>query len=111
LAGRAFSWHDDTNSPLVAVVNREFANKVLGTITDAIGRHFKMRDGTRVQVVALVEDGKYVSLTESPQPAMFLPLLQSPASWTWLAVRSNREQQQLAAAVRSVLRDIDPGWF
>jgi ABC-type antimicrobial peptide transport system permease subunit len=76
---------------------------------DAIGRHFKMRDGTRVQVVALVEDGKYVSLTESPQPAMFLPLLQSPASWTWLAVRSNRDQQQLAAAVRSVLRDIDPG--
>jgi ABC-type antimicrobial peptide transport system permease subunit len=40
---------------------------------------------------------------------MFLPLLQSPASWTWLAVRSNSDQQQLAAAVRSVLRDIDPG--
>jgi ABC-type antimicrobial peptide transport system permease subunit len=76
---------------------------------DAIGRHFKMRDGTRVQVVGLVEDGKYVSLTESPQPAMFLPLLQSPASWTWLVVRSSRDPQQLAAAMRSVLRDIDPG--
>jgi predicted permease len=109
LAGRAFSWHDDTNAPLVAVVNREFANKVMGTTPDAIGRHFKMRDGTRVQVVGLVEDGKYVSLTESPQPAMFLPLLQSPASWTWLVVRSSRDPQQLAAAMRSVLRDIDPG--
>jgi len=40
---------------------------------------------------------------------MFLPLLQSPASWTWLVVRSNRDPQQLAAAMRSVLRDIDPG--
>jgi predicted permease len=109
LAGRAFTWHDDTNAPRVAVVNPEFANKILGSIPDAVGRYFKMRDGTRVRVVGLVEDGKYKNLTEEQQPAMFLPLLQSPASWTWLLVRSSRDPQQLAAAMRSVLRDIDPG--
>jgi predicted permease len=109
LAGRAFSWHDDTNAPRVAVVNREFASKILGSIPDAVGRHFKLRDGTRVQVVGLVEDGKYMSLTESQQPAMFLPLLQSPSTWIYLAVRSSRDPQQLAAAMRSVLRDVDPG--
>ncbi len=109
LAGRAFSWHDDTNAPRVAVVNREFASKILGSVPDAVGRYFKLRDGTRVRVVGLVEDGKYVSLTEDQQPAMFLPLLQSPASWIWLVVRSSRDPQQLAAAMRSVLRDIDPG--
>jgi hypothetical protein len=109
LAGRAFSWHDDTNAPRVAVVNREFASKILGSIPDAVGRYFKRRDGTRVRVVGLVEDGKYVNLTENPQPAMFFPLLQSPASWTWLVVRSSRDPQQLAAAMRSVLRGIDPG--
>ena len=109
LAGRAFSWHDDTNAPRVAVVNPEFASKILGSIPDAIGRYFKMRDGTRVRVVGLVEDGKYKNLTEDQQPAMFLPLLQSPASWTWLVVRSSRDPQELAVAMRSVLRDIDPG--
>jgi predicted permease len=109
LAGRAFSWHDDTNAPRVAVVNREFASKILGSIPDAVGRYFKLRDGTRVQVVGLVEDGKYMSLTESQQPAMFLPLLQSPASWIYLVIRSSRDPQQLAAAMRSVLREIDPG--
>jgi predicted permease len=109
LAGRAFTWHDDTNSPLVAVVNREFASKILGSVPDAVGRYFKLRDGTRVRVVGLVEDGKYVNLTEDQKPAMFLPLLQSPASWIWLVVRSSRDPQQLAAAMRSVLRDIDPG--
>jgi predicted permease len=109
LAGRAFSWHDDTSAPRVAVVNPEFASKILGSIPDAIGRYFKMRDGTRVRVVGLVEDGKYKNLTEDQQPAMFLPLLQSPASWTWLVVRSSRDPQELAAAMRSVLRDIDPG--
>jgi len=109
LAGRAFSWHDDTNAPRVAVVNREFASKILGSVPDAVGRYFKLRDGTRVRVVGLVEDGKYVNLIEDRQPAMFFPLLQSPASWTWLVVRSSRDPQQLAAAMRSVLRDIDPG--
>jgi hypothetical protein len=108
LAGRAFTWHDDTNAPRVAVVNREFASKILGSIPDAVGRYFKLHDGTRVRVVGLVEDGKYLNLTEGQKPAMFFPLLQSPASWTWLVVRSNRDPQQLAAAMRSVLRDIDP---
>jgi ABC-type antimicrobial peptide transport system permease subunit len=91
------------------VVNREFARKILGSIPDAVGRFFKLRDGTRVRVVGLVEDGKYLNLTEKQQPAMFLPLLQSPASWTWLVVRWSRDPQQLAAVIRSVLRDIDPG--
>jgi predicted permease len=108
LAGRAFSWHDDTNAPRVAVVNQEFASKILRSIPDAVGRYFKLRDGTRVRVVGLVEDGKYVNLTEDQKPAMFFPLLQSPASWIWLVVRSSREPQQLASAMRSALRDIDP---
>ena len=109
LAGRAFTWHDDTNAPRVAVVNREFASKILGSVPDAVGRYFKLHDGTRVRVVGLVEDGKYLNLTEGQKPAMFLPLLQSPASWTWLVVRSSRDPQELAVAMRSVLRDIDPG--
>src|SRR5260370_4304223 len=109
LAGRAFSWRDDTNAPRVAVVNPEFASKILGSIPDAIGRYFKMRDGRGGRVVGMVEDGKYKNLTEDQQPAMFLPLLQSPASWTWLVVRSSRDPQELAVAMRSVLRDIDPG--
>jgi hypothetical protein len=109
LAGKAFSWHDDTNAPRVAVVNREFASKILGSVPDAVGRYFKLQDGTRVRVVGLVEDGKYVNLTEGQKPAMFFPLLQSPASWIWLVVRSSRDQQELAVAMRNVLRGIDPG--
>ena len=109
LAGRAFTWHDDTNAPRVAVVNPEFASKILGSVPDAVGRYFKLRDGTRVRVVGLVENGKYVNLTEGQKPAMFFPLLQSPASWTWLVVRSSRDPQELAVAMRNVLRDIDSG--
>jgi predicted permease len=121
LAGRAFSWHDDQNSTSVAVVNREFAKKIFGSVSDAVGSYFKTRgrgmgvigelegNGVRVQVVGIVEDGKYLSLTEDPQPAMFLPILQTPLSETWMVVRSNRDPQQLAGAIRSTLRGLDTG--
>jgi predicted permease len=109
LAGRSFSRHDDKGLPRVAVVNREFARKVFGSVTNALGGYIKRRDGARIQVVGIVEDGKYGYLTEDPQPAMFLPILQSPSSDTWLVVRSNRDPQQLAAAMRNTLRGLDRG--
>jgi ABC-type antimicrobial peptide transport system permease subunit len=40
---------------------------------------------------------------------MFLPILQWPSSQTYLVVRSDRDPQQLAAAMRSTLRDLDAG--
>jgi ABC-type antimicrobial peptide transport system permease subunit len=109
LFGRTFTWHDDINSPRVAVVNREFARKIFGSVANAMGRYYKMPDGRRIQVVGIAEDGKYNSLTENPTPAMFLPILQSPSSSTWLVVRSNRDPQQLGEAIRSTLRNLDAG--
>ena len=108
LAGRELSRHDDLDSPRVAVVNREFARKMFGSVSNAIGRHFKLRDATRIEVVGIVEDGKYKGLADGPLPAMFCPLLQWPSSDTWLVVRSPREPRQLSAAIESTLRDLDP---
>jgi predicted permease len=109
LVGRDFTWFDDKNAPAVAVVNREFAGKIFGSVANAVGRYYRMQDGTRVQVVGVVEDGKYLSLTEDQQPAMFLPFLQSPMSQSYLVVRSRRDPQQLVAAIRSRLRELDAG--
>jgi predicted permease len=110
LAGRTFTWHDDKNAPRVAVVNDELARKVFGGADRALGRYFKLRDGTRIQVVGIVENGKYTAnLAEDHQSAIFLPLLQSPWSETWLVLRSDRDPQQLAAAIRAKLRDLDAG--
>jgi predicted permease len=109
LAGRSFTWHDDAHSPRVAVVNREFARKAFGSEKDAVGRYYKKMDGTRIQVVGLVEDGKHKTLTEDPQPAAFSPILQSPTSSTFLVIRSNRDPHQLAVAIDGKLRALDAG--
>jgi predicted permease len=108
LAGRTFTWQDDQNAPRVAVINLEFARKVFGSATNALGQYFKRPDGTRLQVVGIVENGKYQSLTEDPSPAVFLPFLQSPSTQTYLVVRSDRDLAQMAAAIRSTMRTLDP---
>jgi ABC-type antimicrobial peptide transport system permease subunit len=107
--GRGFTLQDDKNSPRVAVVNREFARKLFGSPAKAIGKYFKLHDGTRIQVVGLTQDGKYGSLTEDPQPVMFFPLLQSPSSSTWLVVHSSGDPLRLATAIRGKLRNLDAG--
>ena len=109
LVGRAFSWHDEKNQPAVAVANREFARESFGSVTNAVGQYFRLQDGTRVQIVGVVEDGKYLSLTESQQPAIFLSSLQSPSTQSYMFVRSHREMQELAADIRSKLRALDRG--
>ena len=74
LAGRSFTWHDDKNAPPVAVVNRDFAGRYSARSAMRWGGYYKLQDGTRVQVVGVVEDGKYAIITEDQQPAMFLAI-------------------------------------
>ena len=110
LAGRDFTLRDDKNAPRVAVVNREFARKIFGSETNAMGRYYKDADGKRLQVVGIVEDGKYsLDLTDPLPPAMFLPILQSPSDEAFIVVRSSSSPQQLAAVIRTKLRDLDSG--
>jgi macrolide transport system ATP-binding/permease protein len=110
LSGRTFTPQDSKDAPGVAVINQEFARRIFGSEKDALGRYFKAADGSRHQVVGLVEDGKYFNFSEAQQPAMFLPLAQTgPLIAVWLVVRSARDPQQLAAAMRSQLHALDAG--
>jgi predicted permease len=109
LTGRSFTWDDNKKAPQVAVVNREFARKVFGSVSSALGGSYREGDGTRIRVVGVVEDGKYESLTEDPQPAMFRPILQSQSSATCLVVRSDHNSQQMGILLEHTLRGLDSG--
>jgi predicted permease len=110
LAGRDITWHDDSNTPLVAVVNRAFARKIFGSEDKAIGAHFLHSKGKeRIQVIGVVEDGKYVTLTEETRLAFFQPLAQSPTSFTWMVTRTSGDPQSSAAALRTAIHGLDDG--
>ena len=114
LAGRNLNLHDDSKAPKVAVVNREFARKVFGSVAQAVGGYFKVHDvkvhdGQRIEVAGVVEDGKYKTLTEDPRPVFFVPLLQMPSTATSLVVRSDGDPLSLAGSVHDTIRGLDAG--
>jgi predicted permease len=108
LAGRDLTVHDDKDAPTVALVNRQFAVKVFGSVDKALGGHFKYWGGARAEVVGVVEDGKYRTLTENQWPAMFFSFQQKQSSGTSLVVRSRRDPQEIAEALERTLHGLDP---
>ncbi len=117
LAGREVSFTDTPKSPAVAVVNREFARRLFhlndSHSDDAVGRSFKNSSGQPIQIVGIVADGKYFSLTEDQQAAAFFPISHGPTGHTSFIVRTRPDSSDLAtidmaATVRKVIRDLDP---
>jgi predicted permease len=107
LTGRDFTWHDDAKAPIVALVNETFARGMFGA-APAIGRHFSLGQKSLYEIVGVVEDGKYDSLTENPQPAMFTPIAQNGDNDTALVVRSQQPTADIVAALDRKLTGIDP---
>ncbi|HEY6293656.1 MAG TPA: ABC transporter permease [Terriglobia bacterium] len=108
LAGRDFTWHDDADSPRVAIVNVAFGRQVLHS-ENAVGKYF--RNGPNaplVEVVGVVEDGKYQSLTESQVPALFWPILHNYNSTTTLEVRSSLPATEMIREMRRAVARVDP---
>ena len=106
LAGREVSWHDTAKSPHVAVVNQTFARKMWSEAT-AIGQHFIV-SGNFTEVVGVAQDGKYHDLQESPQPVVYLPLLQNEDSDCIFVVRSHRTPSEMSAALQRMLSSLAP---
>jgi hypothetical protein len=106
LEGRDVSWRDTADTPYVAVVNQAFARNMWGE-TSPIGQRFIFLDHLR-EVVGVVEDGKYEEVTESPQPAVFLPLSQNEQISPTFVVRSHRAQSELVPAIERKLLTLEP---
>jgi len=107
LAGRNLTMDDNDKAPKVALVNRQFAIKVFGSVNKAVGGHFKFWGKERAEVVGVVEDGKYRTLTEDQMPAMFFSFLQQKTPRALLLVRSGRDPQELTAALERTLHGLD----
>jgi predicted permease len=111
LAGRDVSFADTGKTPPVAVVNRQFARHLFHS-ENAVGRYFKNSSGVPIQIVGVVADGKYLTISEDPAEVAFFPISQQAASKTSLVVRirpdfADSATNDMAATVRKVVRDLD----
>jgi predicted permease len=107
LAGRDVSFTDTAKTPAVAVVNQEFA-RLLFHSDQAVGRYFKNHSNVPIQIVGIVADGKYLSLSEDQKAAAFFPISQQPDTTTALIVQPRGDPADMAATIRKVVRDFDP---
>jgi ABC-type antimicrobial peptide transport system permease subunit len=64
--------------------------------------------GHLTEVVGVVEDGKYHNMQESPQPVAYLSLAQNDQSYIIFVARSQRAQNEMAAALERTLSGLEP---
>lgn len=110
VAGRDFDPRDDENSPAAAIVNETFARRILRAsgAADAVGRRLRYgRGGQPVEVVGVVEDGKYQTIGEAPRSVVFRAMLQSYNSTTTLIARSGLPPERMAGQMRQALATLD----
>ena len=110
LAGRDFDWRDRVGAPRVALVNRTFA-RTLFPGENAIGKRFRFGSdpkANQIEIVGVVQDGKYESLGEDPELAAFLPMAQNYNHWTTLVMRTALPPGQATASLRRLIAEMDP---
>jgi predicted permease len=107
--GREIASSDVAGGQHVAVINETFARKILRS-DHPIGRRFRYGwSGAWFEVVGVVEDGKYVSLDESPRSAVFEAVEQHYSSTITMIVRSSRPTADIVTDLRTTLGRLDPG--
>src|SRR5579863_9566424 len=110
LRGREFLESDRADTPLVAVVNEQFAHHYWPK-DDALGKrfHLKSATGPLVQIVGIAKMAKYFWIAEPPQDFIYLPYIQEKnAAMTVMAESSAPDAATLAPVLRDVVRGIDP---
>jgi predicted permease len=108
--GRGLESADREGAPHVAVLGHALAEQLFGP-EDPIGRRVAVGSGQPPvwrTVVGVIADVRDLALDQDPGNAVWLPLDQEPAIAGSLLLRSRREPAQLTAAVRAIVRDIDP---
>ena len=110
LQGRGFLESDRQGTPLVAVVNEQFAHHYWPG-QNVLGKRFHMKSATGplVQIVGLAKMAKYFWIAEPPQDFIYLPYTQEKnAAMTLMAESVAPDAATLAPVVRDVVRGIDP---
>jgi predicted permease len=110
--GRAFTSEDRDGRPLVVVVNETFA-RIAWPGQSAVGQRFWQTDGGNdpgrpLEVVGVVRDAKYRSISEVQAPFIYVPFAQQPQAAVALYLAHDRPAD-LGPAVRQANARVDSG--
>jgi len=104
--GRDFDERDQEDARGVVIINETMARRYWPG-GDALGRRLKLTKDW-LEVVGIAKDVKNRSLSEAPQPFLYLPLLQDYRSNMILVARTATEPEQMSQSVRAEVAALDP---
>ena len=114
LVGREFTERDLKDAPEVVVINKAMADQFLPG-EDPIGKRLQIypQPPRWREVVGVIGDVKLLGLDADVNPAIYVPLSQSPYPAamrnSFLAVRTTGDPNSLTAAIRSEMKNVDRG--
>ena len=110
LAGRDFRAEDNETAPRVMIVNESFARRFFDG-RDPVGHRVQIY-GKPFQIVGMVKDSKYSSLSEAAQPYFYMSFDQvhygSGEGGVALYARTDRDARDLVPVLRREMSAIDP---
>lgn len=106
LTGRDFNANDDNQNAQVALINQAMAER-LWPDGDALNKRLRI-DGELRQVIGIIGNGCYYSMTDPTQPYALIPLRQRFAGNITLALRSQGNPMQHVTQVEQLIRKIEP---
>jgi putative ABC transport system permease protein len=107
LHGRDFAETDNQQSPRVMIINQAMASRFWPD-QDPVGKRLKLfGDQDFREVVGIVGDSKYNSLTEPRRVFMYIPLAQEYVPQINLHVRTASDAKSLIAGLRNEVQQLD----
>jgi predicted permease len=110
LSGRNVNDYDREGAPPVALVNQALV-QLLFPSENSLGKRVRLSADPAdpgLEIVGVVETGKYEYIGEDPHPAVFLPIAQTGTGWTTLVARTSLPAQQATEILRKTVLDLDP---
>ena len=107
--GRGFGTQDTKNSQKVAVISESMAQRFFPN-SSPLGKRFGIdgpESAEQIEVIGVVKDAKYGSLTEKFQPMAFYPHSQAPDALGNLAVRFSGPASSVVPQIRQTLKQIN----
>jgi len=113
LLGRDFSEHDDLSAPKVMIINESAARRFFAPASP-IGKTIDLGQPDKkdvYQVIGVVKDAKYETVSETPLASAFVAYAQDPDPWSSVnfEVRSEISSDGLIPAIRSVIGGVNRG--
>jgi predicted permease len=107
VSGREFSAADGAQSPKVAIISETMARRVFPN-KSPLGQRFSVDDNNeKIEVVGVVGDAKYGTLTEETRSMAYYPYAQKPQPLRNLIVRISGQPEQVIGSVRQAIKQVN----